>query len=79
MATIQRAERLNASSPRLEHAERTFTVRANAPLPVSFEVLRIYESAHSDVYCSLYLLIGFASYYYYFYYHHGYSAERLLI
>ncbi|PIC54748.1 hypothetical protein B9Z55_003870 [Caenorhabditis nigoni] len=37
MATIQRAERLNASSPRLEHAERTFTVRANAPLPVSFE------------------------------------------
>uniref|UniRef100_A0A8R1IDY1 Uncharacterized protein n=1 Tax=Caenorhabditis japonica TaxID=281687 RepID=A0A8R1IDY1_CAEJA len=39
MATIQRAERLNASSPRLEHAERTFTVRANAPLPVSFEVM----------------------------------------
>ncbi|CAD6184231.1 unnamed protein product [Caenorhabditis auriculariae] len=35
--TMAEAERLNASSPRLEHAERTFTVRATAPIPVSFE------------------------------------------
>ncbi|KJH43323.1 4.1 protein [Dictyocaulus viviparus] len=34
---IAEAERLNQRSPRLEHAERTVTVRALAPLPLSYE------------------------------------------
>ncbi|CAI4220841.1 unnamed protein product [Auanema sp. JU1783] len=35
--TLAEAERLNHCSPHVEHAERTFTVRAMAPFPVSFE------------------------------------------
>uniref|UniRef100_A0A7I4XVB4 FERM domain-containing protein n=1 Tax=Haemonchus contortus TaxID=6289 RepID=A0A7I4XVB4_HAECO len=36
-STMAKAERLNLRSPRLEHAERTVTVRALAPLPLSYE------------------------------------------
>ncbi|KAK6059231.1 hypothetical protein COOONC_03144, partial [Cooperia oncophora] len=36
-STMAQAERLNLRSPRLEHAERTVTVRALAPLPLSYE------------------------------------------
>ncbi|EYB83530.1 hypothetical protein Y032_0333g2789, partial [Ancylostoma ceylanicum] len=36
-STMAEAERLNLRSPRLEHAERTVTVRALAPLPLSYE------------------------------------------
>ncbi|WKX91915.1 hypothetical protein Q1695_010170 [Nippostrongylus brasiliensis] len=36
-STMAEAERLNLRSPRLEHAERTVTVRAMAPLPLSYE------------------------------------------
>ena len=67
MATIQRAERLNASSPRLEHAERTFTVRANAPLPVSFEVS---EMMSIYIWClKLSIYADWFAYYYYYYYY----------
>ncbi|KHJ97794.1 hypothetical protein OESDEN_02239, partial [Oesophagostomum dentatum] len=46
-STMAEAERLNLRSPRLEHAERTVTVRALAPLPLSYEVLTSLTAAAS--------------------------------
>uniref|UniRef100_A0A158P7W8 4_1_CTD domain-containing protein n=1 Tax=Angiostrongylus cantonensis TaxID=6313 RepID=A0A158P7W8_ANGCA len=47
-STIAEAERLNLRCPRLEHAERTVTVRALAPLPLSYEGIVNVERTHEE-------------------------------